>query len=101
MSVIGGKWKSTIICLFLQKRKLRFSQLKRGIPPISSRILSKQLKELVEDGIVIREVIRESPVHVEYSLTEKGISLSPVLRCMAEWGLANLFDPIIEIEDTS
>lgn len=99
MSVIGGKWKSTILCLLLQNEKLRFSQLRRMIPPISPRILSKQLKELVDDGIVLREEPAAGPHHVEYSITEKGRSLRPVLECMADWGLENLTNPVIPIED--
>lgn len=99
MSVIGGKWKSTILCLLLQNDKLRFSQLRRRIPPISPRILSKQLKELVDDGIVFREEMTSGPHHVEYSITEKGKSLQPVLECMADWGLENLINPVIQIED--
>ncbi len=99
MSVIGGKWKTTILCLLSQKERLRFSQLKRSIPPISPRVLSKQLKELAEDGIIMRVEVKDSSYHVEYSLTEKGKSLRPVLECMADWGLKNLMNPVIEIDE--
>lgn len=99
MSVIGGKWKSTVLCLLMQNEKLRFSQLRKRIPPISPRILSKQLKELADDGIIVRIEVEDSSYHVEYSLTEKGKSLRPVLECLAGWGIENLINPIVGIDD--
>lgn len=86
MSVIEGRWKGTIICMLARDGTLRFSELQRMIGDITSRILSKQLKELESDGMVIRKVVPDSRVRVEYTLTEKGRSIIPVLMSLAEWG---------------
>ncbi|HKM09859.1 MAG TPA: helix-turn-helix domain-containing protein [Candidatus Methanomethylophilaceae archaeon] len=87
MSIIGGKWKSTILCLLTKHGKLRFSELSKKIPPISPRILSKQLHELANDGIVRREEVGTKASRVEYSLTKKGHSLGPVLKCLVRWNI--------------
>ena len=89
MAVIEGRWKGTIICMLAMDGTLRFSELQRKIGEITSRILSKQLKELESDGMVTRTVVPEGKVKVEYSLTEKGRSIVPVLRSLAEWGAQN------------
>ncbi len=98
MSVIGGRWKSTIICLLNRNGTLRFSELQRKISGISPRILSKQLKELESDGIISRKETGDKPARVDYSLTSKGESLLPVLSAIAEWGLKNMFVDVIRIE---
>ncbi len=87
MSIIGGRWKSTILCLLSKHESLRFSGLRKKIPPISPRMLSKQLYELADDGVVKREEVGENASHVKYSLTDKGRSLRPVLECLAEWSI--------------
>ncbi|MGI5964919.1 MAG: winged helix-turn-helix transcriptional regulator [Candidatus Methanomethylophilaceae archaeon] len=97
MSVIGGRWKSTILCLLSRNGTLRFSELQRKITGISPRILSKQLKELERDGVVSRNETGEKPVKVEYSLTSKGKSLIPVLSAIAEWGLKYMYINVITI----
>ena len=86
MSVIEGRWKGTIICMLAMDGTLRFSELQKKIGEITSRILSKQLKELESDGMVSRTVVPDGKVKVEYSLTDKGRSIIPVLRSLAEWG---------------
>lgn len=86
MSVIEGRWKGTIICMLANDGTLRFSELQRKIGEITSRILSKQLKELETDGMITRHVIPDGKVKVEYALTEKGKSIIPVLASLAEWG---------------
>ena len=86
MSVIEGRWKGTIICMLAKDGTLRFSALQRKIGEITSRILSKQLKELESDGMVQRTVVPDGKVKVEYSLTEKGRSILPVLESLARWG---------------
>lgn len=85
MGFIGGKWKS-IVLWYLIKEPKRFSQLKRHVPGITEKMLSLQLKELEADGLVKREVFAEVPPRVEYSLTEEGKTLIPVLQAIAEWG---------------
>ena len=86
MSVIEGRWKGTIICMLYMDGTLRFSELQKKIGEITSRILSKQLKELESDGMVTRTVVPDGKVKVEYSLTDKGRSIIPVLTSLAEWG---------------
>lgn len=85
MSVIEGRWKGTIICM-LAPGPMRFSELQRKIGEITSRILSKQLKELENDGMINRNAISDGKLKVEYSLTDKGRSIIPVLESLAEWG---------------
>jgi len=85
MSYIGGKWK-TVVLWYLRNRTLRFSELKKQIPDITEKMLSLQLKSLEKDGLVKREVFPEVPLRVEYSLTEFGKTLVPVLEAIAQWG---------------
>jgi len=85
LEVIGGKWKGTILYNLLDTTK-RFNELKRMFPSLTQRILAQQLKELERDGIVHREVFPEVPPKVEYSLSEMGRSLEPVLRALRQWG---------------
>ena len=69
---LGGKWKIRILFSLLQRKKIRFGELKKGLKTITQQMLSKQLKELEADGIVNRKVIQVMPPNVEYSLTEFG-----------------------------
>ena len=85
VEVIGGKWKSTLI-FHLLGGPLRFSELKRKLPGVTQRMLTLQLRELERDGLVHREVYREVPPKVEYSLTEFGRSLEPIIVQMRDWG---------------
>jgi len=86
MGVIGGKWK-TVILYHLIEGKLRYSQLRKEMPTVTERTLSLQLKSLEEDGIVQRKVYTSKPpLKVEYSLTELGKTLIPLLKSIAEWG---------------
>ena len=84
MGVIGNKWKPIIVYV-LQKRKARFGQLDAIIPLISRKVLTEQLKELEDDGLIKRETFNELPLRVEYSLTEKGIALLPILNSIIVW----------------
>lgn len=85
MSYIGGKWKSVILW-YLRNKTMRFSELKKQIPDITEKMLSLQLKALEESGLVRRKVYKEVPLRVEYSLTDFGKSLSPVVEMIAKWG---------------
>ena len=85
MSKIGGKWKPIILYL-ISKGGNRFGILQRGIEGISKQMLTKQLRELEADGILHREIFPEIPPRVEYSITEKGRSLFPVIDSMRKWG---------------
>ena len=98
MSVIEGRWKCTIICKLASKGDMRFNELLNDIGEISSRMLSRQLKELENDGIVHREVDDSRSLKVFYSLTEKGRTLLPILRDLAEWGLRYGFPNMVDIQ---
>lgn len=85
MDYIGGKWK-TVVLWYLRKGPKRFSELKKLIPDITEKMLSLQLKELEADGIISRKIYPEVPPKVEYSFTEEGKTLIPVLESIAAWG---------------
>lgn len=95
MSVIEGRWKCTIICMLTKYGPMRFSELERKIGDVSSRILSKQLKELEADGMVIRTVYPDRKLKVSYSLSERGESILPILADLAEWGARNRMVQVI------
>ena len=87
MGLIGGKWK-TVILFHLIVGTLRYNELRKMMPTVTERTLSLQLKTLEEDGIVLRKVYTSKPpLKVEYSLTEFGKTLIPLLQSIAEWGL--------------
>lgn len=85
LDVIGGKWKGVILFYLLDGTK-RFGELRRLLPEVTQRMLTLQLRELEEAGIVHREVYREVPPKVEYSLTPFGKTLEPILLLMGDWG---------------
>ncbi len=85
---IGGRWKP-IILWNLRDGKLRYSELKKAIPPITEKMLIQHLKQLEADNLVVRKVIEIMPPHVEYSLTEPGVELLPALNVLADWGIRN------------
>ncbi|WP_155990448.1 MULTISPECIES: helix-turn-helix domain-containing protein [unclassified Paenibacillus] len=85
LDVIGGKWKGFIL-YYLLENKRRYNELRRLIPDISQRMLTLQLNQLEKDGIVHREIYPEIPPRVEYSLTECGETLRPIIVQMSEWG---------------
>ena len=86
---IGGKWKGMIVCLLLVGT-LRFNELLRSLPRCSQRMLANQLRELQADGIVRRKLFREIPPRVEYSLTDIGRDLLPMIRASCEWSHKHL-----------
>ena len=79
LNVIGGKWKPIILHM-VSSGTMRFGALKKNIPPISSKMLTQQLRELEADGIISRKIYAEVPPKVEYSLTDKGATLWPILE---------------------
>ena len=87
--IIAGKWK-IIILWHLSKQTRRFNELQRLLPKISKGILTRQLRELEEDQMVHREVYKEVPPKVEYSLTPLGQSFIPILDSMGEWSKKHL-----------
>ena len=85
MNIIGNKWTSIIIYI-LSEKTLRFGELDFRINNISRKVLTEQLKELEIRGVILRVSHPESPPRVEYSLTEKGKQLIPILDQLCEWG---------------
>ena len=88
LKLIGGKWKIAII-YNLMKGPTRFGELKKVLLPITQQMLTKQLRELERDQIINRKVYEVVPQKVEYSLTEIGLSLKPVLNSWCKWGNEN------------
>jgi DNA-binding HxlR family transcriptional regulator len=88
LSVIEGRWKLVILFQLLDGTK-RFNELRRRLPGATQRMLTLHLRELERDDLIHREVYREVPPKVEYSLTDLGRSLEPLLRFMSDWGHAN------------
>jgi len=95
LELIGGKWKGVILW-HLTHKTLRFSQLRRRLPGVTQKMLTQQLRELERDELVDRRVFAEVPPRVEYSLTEKGRTLTPILNLMCEWGRRHLEQPPAE-----
>ncbi|WP_339276101.1 helix-turn-helix domain-containing protein [Paenibacillus sp. FSL W8-0426] len=89
LEIIGGKWKALIICLLMSGVK-RTSELQRGIPGISQKVLIQQLRELEQDGIVQRYVYQQMPPKVEYRLTEYGVTANQIVEVMCSWGRENI-----------
>ncbi|HHX2537797.1 TPA: winged helix-turn-helix transcriptional regulator [Neisseria subflava] len=85
LDIIGGKWK-VLILYYLNEETRRFNELQRLLAGITQRMLTLQLRELENDGIVHREVYPQVPPKVEYSLTEFGRTLMPVIEAMHRWG---------------
>ena len=82
---IGGKWKGVALYHLLEGTK-RYNELKRDVGNVTQRMLTKQLRELESDGLIVRKVFPVVPPHVEYSLSEKGRTLEPILLALRDWG---------------
>ncbi|TQR16285.1 winged helix-turn-helix transcriptional regulator [Psychrobacillus soli] len=89
LSILVGKWKPIILLTLLKGGTLRFSELKRRVPGITQKMLTNQLRELEEEDIIARKVYPQVPPKVEYSITEYGKSLEPILVAMHEWGTSH------------
>lgn len=84
MSILGQRWSGLIIYQLLNGPQ-RFCTVEAAMP-ISARVLSERLKDLEQEGIVLRQVYPETPVRIEYSLTEKGLALAPLMKEIEKWG---------------
>ena len=85
--VIGGKWKSVILFHLLRRTgPIRFGEFRRLLPRVTQQMLTMQLRELEADGVVLRKVYAEVPPKVEYSISEFGRTLQPIIDKMLEWG---------------
>jgi len=89
MGVIGGKWKVVILYYLLEGTR-RFSELRRLMPGLTQRMLTLQLRELEQCGIISRKVYPQIPPKVEYSMTTYGKTLEPVVRMISDWGWKHL-----------
>lgn len=84
MELLGRRWTAAIVWA-LANAQTRFTEMRDTIPDLSDRMLSERLKELETEGIVVRRVIPETPVRIEYGLTPRGHALSPILQAMPRW----------------
>ena len=89
LSVVGGKWKVLILWSLFDGTK-RFSELQRAMPQITRKMLTQQLRELENDELIKRTVYPQVPPKVEYSLSDYGKTLMPVMESMAEWGFMHM-----------
>lgn len=85
LDVIGGKWKPLILWA-LGDNVMRFSELQKSLPGVNTKMLTKQLRELEEDGVITRKVYPEVPPRVEYAITDFGRTLIPILQALCTWG---------------
>ena len=85
LTIFGGKWKSRIICVLAAKETLRYSEIRKEMFNITDAVLAATLKDLIANGIVDRRSYDEIPPRVEYSLTDKGRSVVPILQSICQW----------------
>lgn len=85
LTLFGGKWRSRIICVLFAHKKLRYSEIRKEMYNITDAVLAATLKDLIEDGLIKRKSYDEIPPRVEYSLTEKGRSVVPILQSICKW----------------
>jgi len=85
LDLIGGKWKGVLL-YHLLPGTLRFNELRRRLSGITQRMLTRQLRELEDSGLIVRKVYAQVPPKVEYSLSKKGETLTPVIRALERWG---------------
>jgi DNA-binding HxlR family transcriptional regulator len=89
VGLIDGKWKSVIL-FHLTAGTLRFGELRRHLPEVTPRMLTNQLRELEQDGLVLRKVYAQVPPKVEYSLSPLGRTMEPILLALKDWGDAHI-----------
>lgn len=85
LDVFGGKWNSRIICVLAEKETLRYSELRSELTNITDAVLGASLKTLMKNEMIKRKSYDEIPPRVEYSLTEKGLSVVPILQSICQW----------------
>ncbi|MCH4247291.1 winged helix-turn-helix transcriptional regulator [Acinetobacter populi] len=102
IGLIDGKWKCIILWHLLEEKILRFNQLKKHIPNVTQRTLTNQLRELEQDGLIIRTVYPQVPPKVEYQLSQLGQTLAPILIALKDWGDAHisLYGKPLELESS-
>jgi len=90
VTVFGGKWKLPAVCIIANCAPVRYGQIKRELGSITNMMLSKTLKELEKDGVICRKQYNEVPPHVEYTLSEAGKTILPVLNEMGKWATTQM-----------
>ena len=85
VELVGKRWTGAIVLVLIEEGPLRFSEIKQAVPELSDRLLSERMKELESEGMVERHVIDDTPVRVEYALTDKGRALEPAIRALKSW----------------
>ncbi len=90
LEIFGGKWKSRIICVLSAKDFMRYNQIKKELSNITDAVLASMLKDLIKDEIIDRKQYNEIPPRVEYSLTQKGKSVLPILQSICKWSQENV-----------
>lgn len=85
LEVFGGKWKSRIICVLAELDILRYTEIRNEMTDITDAVLSSNLKELIEDEMIVRKQYNEIPPRVEYTLSDKGKSVVPILQSICAW----------------
>ncbi len=90
LKMIGGKCKPLILYILIEDGSKRFKELMREVNQISQKTLTNQLRELEIDGLIARQCYAEIPPRVEYSITDKGATLFPILELMCQWGMQNI-----------
>lgn len=93
LDLIGGKWKGVILH-HLMEETMRFSAFRRRMPNVTQRMLTNQLRELENDGLITRTIYPEVPPRVEYRLTERGQSLRPIIAALRAWGEVHAPAPV-------
>ncbi|QDH21941.1 winged helix-turn-helix transcriptional regulator [Saccharibacillus brassicae] len=96
VNLIGGKWKLLVLYQLMTRETVRFNELQRLLGSVTHRTLTRQLRELEQDGLINRAVYPEVPPKVEYSLTSKGKSLTSILLHLQDWGLEHMDEPAAE-----
>lgn len=90
LEIVNGKWKPKVLFQLSQTESLRFYELRKVIPDVTQKMLTSHLRELERNNIVHRKIYAEVPPRVEYSLTEHGRSIVPILDSLQEWGMKHL-----------
>ncbi len=90
LRVVSGKWKTMLLYQMFINKIRRYGELKKSLPGVTHKMLSQQLKELENDGLIFRKEYTQIPPKVEYSLTNKGETLIPILKMMTDWGEENM-----------
>ncbi len=90
LDVIGGKWKGIILYHLLEAQTMRFNELRRALPCTTQRMLTKQLRELEANKLITRKIYPQVPPKVEYSISDYGRTLAPIIHSLQQWGMQHL-----------